>query len=114
MRVKTECSRNRKDTSSGFTLLEVLAAVLILGLSYVAVLQCFSVALKNISKIETSRSELFEEKLTFSRDTKFSGLEAFADEEREGIPFIEGQKYRLIEIVSESGELSTLVIESVF
>ncbi|MCB2181680.1 MAG: prepilin-type N-terminal cleavage/methylation domain-containing protein [Desulfobulbaceae bacterium] len=97
----------------GFTLLEVLAAVVILSLAYVAVLQSFSVSLRNIAKVEKSRTTQFEELEPFIRKSKFTG-EVDQEEALEGIPFIEGSKYRLVEVVSENEELATLVMENAF
>ena len=52
---------------NGFTLIEVLAAVIILGLAYVAVLQSFSLSMKNIARIETARANTFAEMLAFEQ-----------------------------------------------
>lgn len=102
----------------GFTLLEVLVAVLILGLAYVAVLQNFSISLKNIDKIGKTRQAVFEELLTFSEDIKFTGanqleVDLEGDEEEEGTLFIEGEKYRLMVVLSNSGELATLKLQPI-
>ncbi|MEW6289572.1 MAG: type II secretion system protein [Thermodesulfobacteriota bacterium] len=101
---------------AGFTLLEVLVAVLILGLAYVAVLENFSISLKNINKISKTRQAVFEELLTFSEESKFTGGNLLADEEQkgeEGTLFIEGEKYRLVVVESNSGELATLKLQTI-
>jgi prepilin-type N-terminal cleavage/methylation domain-containing protein len=99
---------------TGFTLLEVLVAVLILGMAYVAVLQNFSISLKNIDKIGKTRQAVFEELLTFSKDTKFTGATQLEGvEEEEGTLFIEGEKYRLMAVTSNSGELETLKLQTI-
>jgi prepilin-type N-terminal cleavage/methylation domain-containing protein len=106
---------NQAAEQAGFTLLEVLVAVLILGLAYVAVLQNFSISLKNIDKISKTRQAVFEELLTFSQDNKFTGgnqLES-DEEEEEGTLFIEGEKYRLVVVKSNSGELATLKLQTI-
>jgi prepilin-type N-terminal cleavage/methylation domain-containing protein len=105
---------NQAAEQAGFTLLEVLVAVLILGLAYVAVLQNFSISLKNIDKISKARQAVFEELLTFSEDNKFTGGNQLeSDEEEEGTLFIEGEKYRLVVVKSNSGELATLKLQTI-
>ena len=105
---------NQAAEQAGFTLLEVLVAVLILGLAYVAVLQNFSISLKNIDKISKKRQAVFEELLTFSEDNKFTGGNQLeSDEEEEGTLFIEGEKYRLVVVKSPSGELATLKLQTI-
>jgi prepilin-type N-terminal cleavage/methylation domain-containing protein len=105
---------NQAAEQAGFTLLEVLVAVLILGLAYVAVLQNFSISLKNIDKISKTRQAVFEELLIFSEDNKFTGGNQLeSDEEEEGTLFIEGEKYRLVVVKSNSGELATLKLQTI-
>lgn len=98
----------------GFTLLEVLVAVLILGLAYVAVLQNFSISLNNIEKIGNIRQAVFDELLAFSESIKYTSPDLLEDEEEEeGTLFIEGESYRLMEVKSESGELATLKLQPI-
>ncbi|MFZ5765955.1 MAG: type II secretion system protein [Thermodesulfobacteriota bacterium] len=106
----TRCERHAGPMEQGFTLLEVLAAVLILGLAYVATLESFSVAMRNIGKAETKRSLLLAEMAAFCQDVRFVGTEAFpaAEEEEEGVLYLEGRKLRLLVVRSESGELISL------
>jgi|GEM_PF-957104 len=102
---------------AGFTLLEVLVAVLILGMAYVAVLENFSISLKNIDKITKTRQAVFEELLAFSEGSKFTGTDLLAseeeEEEEESTLFIEGEKYRLVAVKSTSGELATLKLQTI-
>lgn len=102
---------NTTRTDKGFTLLEVLVAVVILGLSYVAVLQSFSLSLRNITKIEKQRTSLFEELSTLIQEAHFS--DDTEVREAEGEDFIEGSKYRLVLIRSESGGMETLRLEKI-
>ena len=97
----------------GFTLLEVLVAVVILGLSYVAILQSFSLSLRNISKIETQRANTFEELSNLIQEARFSGDTDTEDTEAAGEDFIEGHKYRLVLVTSESGGMETLRLEKI-
>jgi len=97
------------EVESGFTILEVLVAVVILGLAYVTVLQCFSLSLKNIGKIEGQRERMFEDVSYLMYAAHFSGEED--DEEIDGEEYITGQRYKLVLIPSKSGELETLRLE---
>jgi prepilin-type N-terminal cleavage/methylation domain-containing protein len=98
----------------GFTLLEVLAAVLILGLAYVAVLQNFSISLNNIEKIRKTRQAVFEELMAFSENIKFMGTTTLpAEDGEEGAPFIKGAKYELTVITSDNGEMETLKLNTI-
>jgi len=100
-------------TDKGFTLLEVLVAVVILGLSYVAILQSFSLSLRNITKIEEQRASLFEESSNLIHDARFSGDTDTEDIEVDGEDFIEGHKYRLVLVLGESGNMETLRLEKI-
>jgi prepilin-type N-terminal cleavage/methylation domain-containing protein len=90
----------------GFTILEVLVAVVILGLSYVTVLQCFSLSLKNIAKIEWQRATFFAD-VSYLMNAAHVFREDF-DEETEGAEYISGHKFDLVLISSEGGDLETL------
>ncbi len=96
-------------------MLEVMVAVVILGLSYVSILQSFSTSLSNIHKVRRVRAEIFEENLQLAQGTKFTGddLTEEDEDERESTVFIEGHKYQLVIITSESGEMATLRLERV-
>ena len=96
---------------NGFTLLEVLVAVVILGLSYVAILQSFSLSLRNIAKIESQRKNIFTELAKLLDDARFS--DDTQDMEIEGEDFIEGHKYRLVIVKSESENMQTLMLEKI-
>lgn len=97
-------------SSKGFTILEVLVAVVILGLAYVAILQNFSVSLRNIVRLEESSAVIFEDSL------EFEGRIAAADETLDagndaGATFLEGSKFRLVLISSENNDFMTLKLE---
>lgn len=99
----------------GFTLLEVMVAVVILGLAYVSILQSFSLSMSNIHKVREVRAEIFEENLQLGQMTKFTGGGVSEAEEGEGerTLFIEGHKYQLVTITSTSGEMVTLGLEKI-
>lgn len=98
---------------SGFTVLEVLAAVLILGLAYVAVLQNFSLSMRNLDKVAKERTTIFQERISLTEEAKYTGKPGILEEEagEDGTLFMEGHGLRLLLIASESGELVTLKLE---
>lgn len=87
----------------GFTLLEVLVAVIILGLAYVAVLQSFSQSGANIARLEKGvtaemhEAEAVEQRL---REGDVAGEE-----------LVTGQKFVLRKIGLEEGLLETVKLE---
>jgi len=104
----TDFLHSFRKTDKGFTLIEVLVAVVILGLAYVTVLQNFSISMKNITRIDRAKTKIFEDVLEFEKVTQLNTDE---DVDLDALPsFIEGRIYRLVVIADESGELMTLRI----
>ena len=100
----------------GFTLIEVFAAVIILGLAYVAILQSFSVSLTNIDRLDRSASLLLNDVLEFER-LLHPGEDEEEGEEGEGEigeVFLEGDKYKLILIANEKRDLMSLKLENLY
>lgn len=87
----------------GFTLLEVLVAVLILSLAYVAVLQNFSQSNTNIFRLEKSRTTDLQEAQALEQQLRGAD---FAGE-----VMVQGQKFVLKKIGSKDGELETVRLE---
>lgn len=100
-------------TTRGFTLLEVLVAVMILGLSYVAVLQSFSMSMKKIVHLEAKRDDVFASLLDFEEKGRFTGefTDDEMDNEETGSLFLEGSKYNLVILTDEGDDLMTLALE---
>ncbi len=108
-------ARNRQSSGisrgeQGFTLLEVLIAVVILGLSYVAVLQSFSLSMRNIVRIEEELTADFGESYRFLLDARFGESGTYTEKEP-GQDYLVGRQYRLVQISSENGELVTLRLD---
>ncbi len=99
--------RYNKKGDSGFTLLEVMIAVLLLGLSYVAVLESFSSSMQRLIKLEERLEYLFSEDSQMTRDMRFSGP-ALDHEDPQGEIFSEGTTYSLIIATSEGNLLQSL------
>jgi len=105
----TERGINR--SAAGFTLLEILVAVTILGMAYLVVLQNFSLSLRNIERIERSGRRNYETMLTREHDFLVipGQLEA---EPLVGKIYVQGRQYQLVQVDSAvSPGLTTLVLE---
>ncbi len=90
----------------GFTVLEVLVAVVILGLAYVAVLQNFSLSMRNAGRVEEVRDAVFAEMVAFEDLLRSGDPDQLAGVET----FLEGNYFYLAWVESEDGRFSTLVM----
>jgi prepilin-type N-terminal cleavage/methylation domain-containing protein len=88
---------------AGFTLLEVLVAVLILSLAYVAVLQNFSQSNANIFRLEKGRAADLRDALALEQQLRSTG--------NTGEVLVLGQKFVLKKIGSKDGQLETVRLE---
>ena len=95
---------------AGFTIMEVLVAVTILGMAYLVVLQSFSISMRNIDRIERSGSTKFAAMLEMERH--FLPVNMQEDgEEVEGEVLVEDSSRRLVEFTDENGLLFSLKLE---
>jgi prepilin-type N-terminal cleavage/methylation domain-containing protein len=93
---------------AGFTLLEVLLAVTILGMAYLAIMQNFSVSLQNIERLDRHGDQLFTAQLALEKHFLVRNL----GEEVTGEIFVEGDKYMIMLVTDdESGKLTTLSLK---
>ena len=83
---------------AGFTLLEVLVAVVILGLAYVAILQSLSLSNTLIARLDRKRGERLATALAFAREAPAA----------QGEIFLRGSKFKVLHYLSEDGQLETL------
>lgn len=88
----------------GFTLLEVLVAVLILSLAYVAVLQNFSQSSASIFRLEKSRVADLREAMALEQQLRGTDIA--------GEVMVSGQKFVLKKIRSNDGQLETVRLEN--
>jgi len=85
---------------------------MILGLSYVAVLQSFSLSMQKIQHIETKRIEIFDNLLGFEQEARFTGDFDNDEEEETDFPlFLEGHKYNVVIITDDDTDLMSLKLE---
>ncbi len=90
---------------SGFTLIEVMVAVLLLAIGYVAVLESFSTSLRRLAKDGVKRQAFFEQEVDLSRQLRFANANEAGDD---GDIYLEGKIYNLHHRASESGLLKSL------
>lgn len=64
---------------------------MILGLSYVAVLQSFSLSMQKIQHLETKRIEIFDNLLGFEEEARFTGDFDNDEEEETDFPLFFGR-----------------------
>ena len=98
-------------TQEGFTLIEILVAVVIMGLAYVAILQSFSLSGRNIVKMETTRTTLFENSLAFEQQLLTIGKMDQGQVGSVNDVLVEGNRYRLILVSDENDDFMTLKLE---
>lgn len=96
---------------NGFTLIEVLAAVIILGLAYVAVLQSFSLSMKNITRIEKARESTLEK--TLALEQLLYPQEEEPDHDTALPLFLEGRFYELVVVATEGDDIMSLKLERI-
>ncbi|MDA8165897.1 MAG: type II secretion system protein [Desulfobacteraceae bacterium] len=107
--VTLEKKRAPAGGQSGFTLLEVVVAVVILGMAYVAVLQNFSFSLKNILRVEESQRQTLDASLAFEEMLRPADEEAGERKDPPTGPvFLEGHQYNLVVVTSKDGQFATL------
>ncbi|OGQ97036.1 MAG: hypothetical protein A2521_14565 [Deltaproteobacteria bacterium RIFOXYD12_FULL_57_12] len=101
--------KSGRGRQKGFTLLEVLVATVILGLSYVAILQNFSLSAKNISRLGQKRTDMFMNALLFE-NSLLADQEDPTTEPDQTI-YLEGLQFRLVLVADEEQGFVTLKLE---
>lgn len=102
--MKKNCaSPAEKRHDDGFTLLEVVVAVVILGVAYVAVMQNLSLSTQNIMRIQKSGEGILEQSLQLEgilldRDAELGDAEVFS----------KGERLQLVFVNSGDNQLKTL------
>jgi len=96
---------------AGFTLIEVVVAVVILALAYASILQNFSLSLRNIYRVDSKQTELFSRQLEF--ETLLAKIGAGEEKDQQGEVFLEGNRSQVVMLTDESGQLVTLLVEPI-
>ena len=96
----------------GFTIIEVVVAVIILALAYATILQNFSLSLQNIGRVDRKRTAIFEQQLQFEEQLQQAEAAVVEEgEQPEGEVFLEGARYQVVVLRNETGELVSLLTE---
>jgi len=101
---------NTKPGQRGFSLIEILVAVTIMGLAYVAILQNFSMSSRSIVSMEEGRSVTLASSLAFERTLLIMDL---GDQDAsDGAEILaSGGKYDLALVTDEEDEFMTLKLK---
>ena len=97
-------------SDKGFSLIEILVAVTIMGLAYVAILQSFSLSARNITKMEESRSSIMRTSMEFEKKT-LSLDKIDSDVAGEGEVVVTGQRFQLTMITDDNDTFMTLKLD---
>jgi type II secretion system protein I len=98
----------RGGAQAGFTLLEVLVAVAILGIAYLAIMENFSVSMRNIDRMARNDAQLLAARNGLERHFLVGEI----GEDVDGEVYAEGAKYAVMRLVDEeSGKLVTLCLK---
>ncbi len=96
------------EKEKGFTLIEIMIAVVIMGMAYIVILQNFSLSSRNISKVESHRNHLLRNTLEFEQRSFASRLANEETSEMTESIFMEGSSYQLILVSDESESFMSL------
>lgn len=94
----------------GFTLLEILVAVAILGLAYLVILQNFSQSFRNLERVERGWQRDFAAILARELDFMVIPSKEVDVEPLEGELYVEGQVFQLIVVKSLGAPGHTTVL----
>ncbi|MCA1765769.1 MAG: type II secretion system GspH family protein [Desulfobulbaceae bacterium] len=94
--------------AAAFTLLEVLLAVTILGMAYLAIMQNFSMSMRNIDRVARNAERTAAARDELERHFMVGDIR----EDVDGEVFAEGNKYVVVRVADEeSGKLVTLCLK---
>lgn len=94
----------------GFSLIEILVAVTIMGLAYVAILQNFSMSARSIVSMEEGRAATLATSMAFEKTLLTMDLEG--QEAADGAEIVaQGGRYDLALVIDEDDEFMTLKLK---
>lgn len=95
--------------NKGFTLIEILVAVVIMGMAYVAILQSFSLSSRNIARLDKERTSLLVNSLTFEQQLLNPELNNGSSSDDDIMT--KGAFYQLSLAVSKNNDFMTLKLD---
>ncbi len=94
----------------GFSLIEILVAVTIMGLAYVAILQNFSMSSRSIFAMEEGRAKTLATSMAFEQTLLFMDVEG--QDDAAGAEIVaSGGRYDLALVTDEEDEFMTLKLK---
>lgn len=100
-----------KGRAAGFSLIEILVAVTIMGLAYVAILQSFSLSARNIGFMDKSRTQLLTNSLAFEAQLISMGQDNEGDLAHTGDVLASGSRYDIVLVRDENNDFMTLMLK---
>jgi len=93
--------------------MEVLIAVVVLGLAYVALLENFSVSLRQIDRLKRAGQSVLAETMDLDQKLRMGEEEEAlpSNKESEAAIFLEGKTHSLVVVTSEQGTFQSLKLE---
>lgn len=92
-------------------MLEILVAVTIMGLAYVAILQNFSMSARSIARMDEGRTALLANSLAFERMLLSMDQAEPGAESDGGEILAEGGRYELTQVIDENDDFMTLKLK---
>ena len=110
MMAETSHPAGKKQSQGGFTLMEILVAVVILAMAYLVILQNFSFSFRNLEKLEANWQRDFAAVL--AREPDFRAIPVKSeDKPPDGEVLVAGAKFQVVLVNGGAPGQATLLLE---